>query len=455
MPKQTYLIPSAAVDKLCRAAGVGRSALAEKMGVSDKTLQNIQTEPSGKAKVTQRTRVAFESLASKWKVDLSDPPPRLNPFDFFLTGGFDRVKGFVEAALKPNAAESPDALADVLLHSIQPAYYLKKVDVLREYVSLVRSKPDRIGAGLLARSLQIVRCACEFYTITANNPDPHQLRTVLRRLESGPAGGVEHGPNHSGGAAQAFLPVIQLDFLGLCHFEIYTYNAKNNRRLDSSARADLNAAIDSFERALGLLSRVTDEFFGDVVALWRGYLYRNLGRAYGRRAPLAGSDAAADRKLAKENLERAKADRVNVCDRLRLLNCDERIAEHKSAGVEIVDMDIALLDGNGDRLALLADDILDSNKFGLITGLHAHLYSFLCSAALELGRLDVVQNVILKQLAEVAPGLVGDEMAHRIVNELRDGKSLFRAIEVGSGSGASNGRRLDAPAGHDRMPNSN
>jgi hypothetical protein len=217
--------------------------------------------------------------------DLAAATTCVHPFDLFKD--FD----ILEKVVKPrryDRCDSQDVVAIVLLHSIQPAYYLDKLELLQDYSRRVGKGPDFSPmASALVDARTIVEGACALYRGLKGQEGREYFEAVKTNLDVPLTTDIDEKQG-------SWPEAVRLDFLGLCCYHLYLDARKEGQSAD--AAAFLQQAKESYESALRHLERLAVRPLADVAALWKGYALRNLGSVLA---------AAGEPKLAGESYRQA------------------------------------------------------------------------------------------------------------------------------------------------------
>lgn len=197
-------------------------------------------------------------------------------------------------------AECEESLGRAILHSIQPAFYYNEIDSLYDSIKVIQEK--EISLKELKEALAVTKYACEYYQKTeylSKKPSIGKLTTLKNGLS-------EQAICHTDSTLSNWIEVIRNDFLGLCLRDM----AELEQDADEK-RKDFERAKKSFEEALKSLDQIgkNNEEEQEILNLWRGYVYRNLGRVY---------DILNNKDRAKETLKKAFDSRNNVIKHMSL-----------------------------------------------------------------------------------------------------------------------------------------
>jgi hypothetical protein len=193
-------------------------------------------------------------------------PTAIHPFDLFKD--FD----VLEKVVKPrrySRSDQQDVVGNVLLHSIQPAYYLDKLELLQENSRRVGRNPDfNPLANVLVDARTIVEGACALYGGLKRQEGREYFEAVKTNLEVPLTTEIDE-------KLGSWPEAIRLDFLGLCFYHLHLDARKEGHSVD--AAAFLQNAKKAFESALDHFDHLAVAPLVDVAALWKGYALRNLG----------------------------------------------------------------------------------------------------------------------------------------------------------------------------------
>jgi hypothetical protein len=327
-----------------------------------------------------------------------------HPFKLFKE--FDRL----ELAVKPSRfgrSEPQDDVAHVLLHSIQPAYYLDKLELLQEYSRRAGKNPDfepMDNALLDART--IVDGACALYGGLKRHEGREYFEEVRIKLDVSLTAEVDQ---QNGSWPEA----IRLDFLGLCCYHLHLDARKDGRF--AAADAFLQRAREAYESALNHFGRLAVPPLVDVTTLWKGYVFRNLGSVL--------ADCG-DRQLAGDFYRRALQERERVYQRLGK-DCDKLVASQLLVEVELVRIDLAELDRKSDTLAESVARLLPMRQD--LPSIWPHVEERLYECSIALNAPDVAEGVILAALEDRLSRLTGKRWAVWIRDEVRSRKVAHEA----------------------------
>jgi len=294
----------------------------------------------------------------------------------------DRFKDFdvLEKVVKPRRygrSDEQDVVANVLLHSIQPGYYLGKLELLQDYSRRVGSNPDfKPMANVLVDARTIVEGACALY----EGLKRHEVREYFEAVKTNLEVPLTTKIDEKGSWPEA----VRLDFLGLCFYHLHLDARKDGQSVD--AAAFLQNAKQAYESALDHFDRLAVQPLQDVASLWKGYALRNLG------AVLADSG---EPELAGESYRRALKERERVYQLLRH-DCVPLIASQLLIEVELVKIDIADLEGKSEALANSATRLLKMRQD--FPYLWPHVEERLYELAIALNTPAVAENETLAAL---------------------------------------------------------
>ena len=268
-----------------------------------------------------------------------------------LLSAWEKSKEWMRRQLAKEMTHESGALdhaymAQVLLHSIQPAYYLDDLPSLSRLADWVgKSVDSRDPSPELLDACRIVLCACAFYEIMdriGKALDPGRscrgdhIR-LLDRLES---------PLDSKSDSELFdwLDAIRLNFLGRSRYELRQNQPNKSKCLDV-----LKKAGQDFEDSLGRLEKVNAVgLVRHYVDLWGGYVWRNLGANYEAISENAEGEGDKDqaRVMARKCYSKAMERRKNAYSHLH--NIDEAIREQIRVEIKLVELDMMRLENDVD-----------------------------------------------------------------------------------------------------------
>jgi tetratricopeptide (TPR) repeat protein len=331
----------------------------------------------------------------------------IHPFDLFKDKDFDVLEKMVKPR-RYGRSDLQDVIGNVLLHSIQPAYYLDKLELLQDYSRRVGRNPDfNPMANVLVDARTIVEGACALYGGLKRQEGRKYFEAVKTNLEVPLT--IENDEKQS-----SWPEAIRLDFLGLCFYHLHLDARKDGQSAD--AAAFLQNARQAFESALSHFDRLAVPPALDVAALWKGYALRNLGWVL--------ADGG-EPKLAGESYRRALRERERVYQRLRH-DCIPLIASQLLVEVELVKIDIAYLEGKSDALAESVARLLQMRQ-GL-PSVWPHVEERLYESAIALNAPAVAENVVLAALEDRLSHLMGKRCARLIRDEIRARKVIHEAV---------------------------
>lgn len=166
------------------------------------------------------------------------------------------------------AKGSDETLANALVHSIQPAYYLEDVGVLRDFAAQLSKRAPL--SSQLRDGCTVASAACDYYTLTATNNKTQsfgQLLAIVQTLKDPIVTPT----------AFSWIDVIGFDIQGIIRRRMAIATdpeLKTPRSLE--ILADARKAL---ECALAFLELLTPTERHGGYHMWRGYALRNLGRA--------------------------------------------------------------------------------------------------------------------------------------------------------------------------------
>ena len=326
---------------------------------------------------------------------------------------FELFKDFelLEKVIQPrhyDRSDQQEVVGNALLHGIQPAYYLGKLEVLQAYSRRVSSNVDfNPMADVLVDARTVVEGACALYAGLERQEGREYFEGVRTNLEVPLTTKFDE--------TQGSWPeVIRLDFLGLCFYNLHLSTRKDGRSVD--AAAFLRNAKQAFESALQHLDRLAVQALQDVAALWKGYVLRNLGSV------LADSG---EPELAGKSFRLALEQRQRVYQRLRH-DCDPLIARHLLIELELVRIDIAELEGKSEALAKSADMLLKMRHD--LPSIWPHVEERLFESAIALNTPVVAEHVVLAAIEDRLSRLTGSKSARLIRDHVQSGKVLRETI---------------------------
>jgi tetratricopeptide (TPR) repeat protein len=316
----------------------------------------------------------------------------IHPFNLFED--FDCL----ETVINPwryGTSEPQDVVSNVLLHSIQPAFYLNKLELLQDYSRRIGRNPDfHPMASVLVDARTIVDGACGLYGGLRRQESSEYFEAVKTNLEVPLTTEIDEKKQGS------WPEAIRLDFLGLCNYHLHL-DARKDGRVAASATL-LENAKRSYDLALSQLDRLAVPPLDDVAALWKGYVLRNLG--------LVLADGG-ESKLAGESYRKALKERERVYQRLRH-DCAPLIVSQLLVEVELVKIDIAYLEGKSDRLADSAARLLRMRED--LPSIWPHIEERLYDSALALNAPAVAERVVLAALEDRLSHLTGKTSAQLV-----------------------------------------
>ena len=171
-----------------------------------------------------------------------------------------------------NLIISTETLEQVVLHGIQPSFYFGDIRFLKDFVL---NSEEHLSQEI--RSVTI--SACDYYIYTESPTaqiEYTKLDTLRKDLE------VDLNLRGKPGWIRNWAEIIRNNFLGLIYRRISEH--PTIRHLDKEREKCLRKALTAFENASKYLKDLL-EVIGDVakkdsLALWKGYIYRNMGRTY-------------------------------------------------------------------------------------------------------------------------------------------------------------------------------
>ena len=320
-----------------------------------------------------------------------------HPFDPFKR--FDEVRHLLEPR-PPTEAVPHDVLADVLLHSIQPAYYLKKLELLDDDLVQIGENPAyKDPSPALANARMVAHCACRLYKAIVNKKGTQAFQEVRDELDV---------RLRTEGAPEELLlwtDAIRLDFLGLCELQLYVQLSKNHARAE--AIEHLDGAIREFGASLARFDEIRSGSRKLVVALWKGYVCRNLAASLGHKGD---NDRA-------ESYYKAALDHREKVYHAWKFDCHPTVKEHMKIELQMINIDLAILNEDADEFGRLAKKLLHKQGANLL-GMWAYVEEFFYESALKLKRFDVAEEVIRMALKEPLFHLVGGPSARRILDRM-------------------------------------
>ena len=329
---------------------------------------------------------------------------------------FELFKDFyiLEKAVKPRRYDRSDQqefVANVLLHSIQPAYYLDKLEVLQDYSMRVGRSPDFNPMGdILVDARTIVQGAYAIYAGLKRQEGRKYFERVKADLEVPLTAKVDK-------TRGSWPDAIRLDFLGLCFYHLHLNARKDGQSAD--AAGFLESAKQAFNSALDHLGRLAAGPLRDVAALWKGYALRNLGSV------LADSGEPG---LADESYKQALNERERVYQRLRQDSLP-LIASQLLVEVELVKIDIANLEVKSEALAASTERLLGIRQD--LPSVWPHVEERLYESAIALNAPTAAESVVLTAVEDRLSRLMGKKCARLIRDEVGSGKVIREAVASG------------------------
>ena len=374
-------------------------------------LRNRSAHPTPNKIVTRADASFFAAYVSAFLEELgwqnfdSDPAPAsIDPFELFKD--FD----LLERVVKPRRfarSDPQDAVGHVLLHSIQPAYYLDKLEVLQDYSRRVGKNPDhKPMADVLVDARTIVENACAIYAGLKRHEGREYFEALKTKLDVPLTAAIDEQKG-------SWPEAIRLDFLGLCYYHLYLNSRKEGQSV--SAAALLKDARKAFESALGHLDRLNVPPMESVAGLWRGYALRNRG------AVLA---ASGEPELAGQSYHQALEQRQRTYQRLSG-DVIPLIASQLLVEVELVKIDIAELEGKSEVSAETKRLLRMRQK---LPAVWPHLEERLYELAISLNAPVVAEDVVLTAVEDRLSRLTGEKCAQMIRDELQSGKVIHEVI---------------------------
>jgi tetratricopeptide (TPR) repeat protein len=412
--------------------GLGRR-LPHLIGADWDTLVPLRNKSAHPGKIVTRAEASFFAAYVSvfleeldWKLfDGETASTSIDPFELFKD--FD----LLERLLKPRRyarSEPQDVVGNVLLHSIQPAYYLDKLEVLQDYSRRVGKNPDlKPMADVLLDARTIVENACAVYAGLKRHEDREYFEAVKTRLGMPSTAAIDEKKG-------SWPEAIRLDFLGLCYYHLYLNARKDGQSVSEAAL--LKNAREAFEQALAHLDRLNVPPMESVAGLWKGYALRNLG------AVLA---ASGEPELARRSYGQALDERKRTYQRLSG-DCIPLIAKQLLVEVELVKIDIAELEGESEALAESTSRLLQMRQD--LPAVWPHLEERLYESAIALSAPLIAENVVLTAIEDRLSRLTGEASAQLIRDEVRSGKVIHEVIVLrcrGTGSGPGHSNSEAAP----------
>ena len=346
----------------------------------------------------------------------------IHPFDLFKD--FD----YLERVINPGrygTSEPQEVVSNVLLHSILPAYYLNKLELLQDYSRRIGRNLDfHPMASELVDARTIVDGACCLYGGVKRQESREYFESVRTNLE------VPLTTEIDGKKQGSWPEAIRLDFLGLCYYQLHL-DARKDGRVAAAATL-LENAKRLYDLSLSHLDRLAVSPLEDIAALWKGYVLRNLG--------LVLADAG-ESKLASESYRNALKERARVYQRLRH-DCEPLIASQLLVEMELVNIDIADLEGKSDRLADSAARLLRMRED--LPSIWPHIEERLYESALALNAPAVAESVILAAMEDRLSRLTGEISAQLICSTVRS-RSVVREVVLLRCREQQEGSTGDAP----------
>jgi tetratricopeptide (TPR) repeat protein len=323
----------------------------------------------------------------------------IHPFDLFKD--FD----LLEKVVKPRRyarSDQQDLVSNVLLHSIQPAYYLDKLEVLQDYSRRVGRNPDfNPMSDILVDARTIVENACAVYVGLKRHENRAYFEAVKAKLEMPLTAEIDEQQG-------SWPEAVRLDFLGLCFYHLYLNARKDGHSVN--AAAFLQNAKKAFENALDHFDRLSVQPLLDVAALWKGYALRNLGSVL---------KESGEPEPAGKSYRQALKERERTYQRLSQ-DCIPLIASQLLVEVELVKIDIAELEGKSEDLAESTTRLLQIRQD--LPAVWPHLEERLYESAIALNAPLVAENVVLTAVEDRLSRLTGKRCAEMIRDEVRSGK---------------------------------
>lgn len=183
--------------------------------------------------------------------------------DIFIS--WSKTKDYLGSIIRGDINFNHIRVANLILHSIQPAYYNNDIAFLRNVIK--ERIPSNSNDLLITKEIAIT--VTEFYEVTSN-----QLRTPSLSDLKNIKDGLEFPVTASDAKLEKWLNLIRLDFLGLCN--MFLGNLKEDPK---EKEHYYRLAVKNFEDAYEILvylqgAKIRSGYF----SLWKGYILRNQGK---------------------------------------------------------------------------------------------------------------------------------------------------------------------------------
>ena len=343
-----------------------------------------------------------------WEEFHSDPTHALqlvHPFELFK--GFENLELFARAR-RYDRSDQQAVVSHLLLHSIQPAYYLGKLDVLDHYAKRIgNSSHFWPRSDLLINALAIVAGAYALYKGLKYHESQTYFENTKADLELCRAAPID-------GTAGSWPEAIRLDFLGLCLFHLHLIARKAGDWAEADAY--LRKAEQVFRSAIEEFEKLSVSPFADVSDLWLGYALRNLGAVLADIGEKPAARAQYDLALAKRerSYQRARQD------------CEPFIWGQLKAEIELVRIDIAVLQGERGALQRSTKSLLSMRH--TLPSIWPHVEERLYESAIALNCPQTAELVVVTAVKDRLSRLVGETSACEIQSEVRSGSAIHAAV---------------------------
>ena len=257
--------------------------------------------PTDKKDIEERANFIVEKFVENLVPTIIDPESLFSKWDDWKNK-FNSIK-------KGEVKESQVVLNQVILHSLQPAYYFGEINFLKDFVSKLE----------LNSSLKtIIQSACEYYMLTElpdARPELGELLPLKEHLDN---------PISIESTIKNWVELVRNDFLGLVYRRMS--ESINDKKLKTTY---LEKSMEAFMKSKDYLEKIPEK--RACWHLWKGYIYRNLGRTYCELN---------NREKSLEFLKESQKHRREAYSAFKALNVSDIVLNQIFLEIKIVDLDI-------------------------------------------------------------------------------------------------------------------
>jgi tetratricopeptide (TPR) repeat protein len=277
--------------------------------------------------------------------------PQIEPLEIFRH--WSRWKHWIESQV--NNEEAPDhRLGEVLLHSIQPAFYMGELPQLQSYCKKVHDSHTSEVTAAKRIIAPIVR-----YNSIADSEDPARISAAdLKPITDALSMPPELDPAEN--PSMYWFETVRTDYLALCYYQLAGISGRQKapgRSAIAEQKHYLEKAETAISQADGFL-RSTPQSRAQhdaVYCLWQGYILRNWGRI---------RTAAGDLEKAAQLYSEAVEARKHAYAGFLAEDIDHAMLDQIEVEILLADLDMVQLNPGSSSLILgqAVDTLLEKQK---------------------------------------------------------------------------------------------